>query len=171
MNVRAPLALLALALPLVSACGPETSSGLPVSDVPESFFLETAPAAARPVGEVVASAKDGERVVVTGRVGGAEKVFVDGYAAFTIIDAEIQPCGVDKMDDCPTPWDYCCDAPDVLAANGLSVELVADGAPLRASARGFHGLDHLTTVLVEGTVARDAAGNVRVLATGLHVQP
>jgi hypothetical protein len=162
----------ALAFGLAPACGSDTATE-PVrpSDVPESFFLATRPEAARPVGEVVASASEGDDVVVVGRVGGAKKVFVDGYAAFTIIDPKIEPCGADKMDTCPTPWDYCCDSPEVLAANGLSVELAEDGKTLKASPRGFHGLDHLKTVVVAGKIAKDAAGNVRVLASGLHVEP
>ena len=169
---RSRPSLLVLALLCATACGPgESSAALPASDVPERFFLASAPQAARPVGEIVASARPGEEVVVTGRVGGAAKVFVDGYAAFTIVAPRVQPCGVGKMDECPTPWDYCCDSPEVMAANALSVELVADGQPLRANARGFHGLDHLKTVVVVGQVARDEAGNVRVLASGLHVEP
>ena len=172
MKTKLRLALLPLlALPsLATACGGgETSAAVPSSDVPESFHLAAAPAGARPVSDVVASAKDGDSVVVTGRVGGAEKVFVDGYAAFTIVDAKIPPCGEGKMDECKTPWDYCCDSPDELAKNALSVELVADGKPLAARPRGFHGLDHLKTVTVAGEVDRDAAGNVRVLASGVHV--
>jgi hypothetical protein len=169
MNVRRLSPALLLLLP---ACGPAGSNAeLPASDVPERFFLASAPPSARPVGEIVASARPGEQVAVTGRVGGAEKVFVDGYAAFTIVDPRVEPCGASKMDDCPTPWDYCCDSPEVMAANALSVELVANGKPLRANARGFHGLDHMKTVVVVGEVARDEAGNVRVLASGLHVQP
>ena len=171
MKTRTRL-LLTLPLVLAAACGrSDSSAALPASDVPEGFYLASAPAGAKPVAEVVASAKDGDAVVVTGRVGGAKKVFVDGYAAFTIVDPKIQPCGAGNMDECQTPWDYCCDAPDVIAANALSVELVADGKPLAASARGFHGLDHLDTVVVTGTVDKDSAGNVRVLASGLHVQP
>jgi hypothetical protein len=164
--------LFALPLLLVSSCGkgkPDTT--LPASNVPEKFYLADAPGSARSVAEVVSSAKDGEQVVVTGRVGGAEKVFVDSYAAFTIVDAKVSPCGAGEMDECQTPWDYCCDSPDVIAANALSVELISDGQPLKATARGYHGLDHLKMVVVQGTVAKDSTGNVRVLATGLHVQP
>ncbi len=156
---------------LAAACGRTAEAPLPASDVPESFHLAAAPAGAKPVGEIVSDARSGDEVVVTGRVGGAEKVFVDGYAAFTIVDPSVLPCGAGKMDECETPWDYCCDPPDVMAANSLSVELVADGRPLRAQARGFHGLDHLDTVVVRGTVEKDAQGNVRVLASGVHVVP
>ncbi len=172
MRTNDLMCVLILALAFVAGCGKnETSVAVPASNVPESFFVATAPPAAKPVSEVVASAKNGEQVVVTGRVGGDRKVFVDGYAAFTIVDAQIAPCGKDKMDDCPTPWDYCCDPPDVMAANTLSVELMADGKLLKANPRGFHGLDHLKTVVVQGRVAKDEAGNVRVLASGIHVMP
>jgi hypothetical protein len=167
-----PALLLALALLLAPGCSKEEAvAAVPASNVPESFFVATPPPAARSVREVVASATDGELVVVSGRVGGAEKVFVDDYAVFTIVDASLPPCGAGRMDDCATPWDYCCDAPELVAANALSVELVADGKLLKAQPRGFHGLDVLKTVVVQGTVSRDAAGNTRVLATGLHVVP
>jgi len=168
MNTR-PLTCL-LTLVLAVGCGKsEARVSAPASDVPESFFVASPPPTPKPVAEVVASAKDGDSVVVTGRVGGAKKVFVDDYAAFTIVDAKLAPCGTNNMDECETPWDYCCASPEVIAANAVSVELVTDGKLLKANPRGFHGLDLLTTVVVEGKVARDAAGNVRVLATGLHV--
>ena len=50
------------------------------------------------------------------------KVFVDGFAAFTIIDATVPPCGVGKMDDCKTPWDYCCEDRAVLTAHTAGVD-------------------------------------------------
>jgi hypothetical protein len=170
MNTKQPALLLVLALAFAASCSHEAhSSSAPASDVPESFFLASPPAA-RTVADVITSAKDGDEVVVIGRVGGARKVFVDGFAAFSIVDATVQPCGSAKMDECQTPWDYCCDAPEVMAKNTVSVELMLDGKPLKATARSFHGLDHLKTVVVTGKVVRDDAGNVRVLATGLHVQ-
>ena len=161
---------LLLAVLLAPACGrSQPHDAAPVSDVPETFHLASVPQGAKTVREVITSAQDGEPVTITGRVGGAKKVFVDGYAAFTIVDASLHPCGEASMDECKTPWDYCCVPPDEIAANAVSVELVADGRPLKASPRGFHGLDLLKTVVVQGKVAKDASGNVRVLATGVHV--
>ena len=163
--------LLLTVLLAAAACGGDESGSLPASDVPESFHLASEQAGAKSVREVIASARDGDQVTVAGRVGGAGKVFVDGYAAFTIVDASLKPCGTDSMDDCKTPWDYCCVPPDTIAANAVSVELEADGKPLRANPRGFHGLDVLKTVVVRGKVAKDPSGNVRVLASGIHVAP
>lgn len=164
--------LLALSLPFATACAKsESTAALQTSNVPETFFVAVAPPSPKSVGEVVASAKDGDQVVVTGRVGGAHKVFVDDYAAFTIVDAKLAACNANETDECKTPWDYCCESPDTMAANALSVELVTDGKLLKANPRGFHGLDLLKTVVVQGKVAKDEAGNVRVLASGLHLMP
>ena len=164
------LAALALAGSFTACGGGAEHEPLPASDVPEHFHLTAPPPGARPVADVLASAQSGDEVVVVGRVGGAERVFVDGFAAFTLVDPGVQPCGVGKMDDCPTPWDYCCDPPEVMAKSTLSVELVDGKSPLRASARGFHGLDHLSTVVVQGELVRDGEGNARVLARGIHVK-
>jgi hypothetical protein len=162
--------LLALSLPFVTACSKSApTAALPTSTVPGTFFVATSPPSPKSVAEVVASAKDGDQVVVTGRVGGAHKVFVDDYAAFTIVDAKLKACSDNEADECKTPWDYCCESPETMAANALSVELVTDGKLLKANPRGFHGLDLLKTVVVQGKVAKDSAGNVRVLATRVHV--
>ena len=95
MNLRARLFTFtsSLVLVLLPACGGESAPARPVSDVPERFYLASAPPSAQSVSALVAAAKDGDEIVVTGRVGGAQKVFVDGYAAFTIIDARIPACG------------------------------------------------------------------------------
>lgn len=170
MKTSELMLLLAISLPLATACAKsESTAELPASNVPETFFVATPPPSPKSVSEVVASAKDGDQVVVTGRVGGARKVFVDDYAAFSIVDAKIPACSDNEADECKTPWDYCCETPDTMAANALSVELVTDGKLLKANPRGFHGLDLLKTVVVQGKVAKDSAGNVRVLATGVHV--
>ncbi len=48
---------------------------------------------------------------LSGRIGGSEKPFVDGLAAFTIVDLKVPYCADDE--GCPTPWDYCCNQKDV----------------------------------------------------------
>jgi hypothetical protein len=170
MKTRELTMILALVLCTATACSKsEPTVAAPSSNVPETFYVATPPPSPKSVSEIVASAKDGDQVVVTGRVGGARKVFVDDYAAFSIVDAKIPACSDNKGDECKTPWDYCCETPDTMKANALSVELVTDGKLLKANPRGFHGLDLLKTVVVQGKVAKDSAGNVRVLATGVHV--
>src|SRR4051794_21107581 len=61
---------------------------------------------ARGVIEVRKEAKDGDEVVVVGRVGGSTKPFVEGRASFLIVDPSLKPA-----QHCDCPWDYC-ETPD-----------------------------------------------------------
>ena len=40
----------------------------------------------------------------------------------------------------------------------------------KVSARGYHGIDHLVEVTVQGLIKKDAQGNVILVATGIHVK-
>ena len=169
MTNRTALLALLLALAPLAACGGDAQEPAPpTSSLPDTFHLAAEPDDVRPVAEVLASAGDGEHVAVVGRVGGSARPFVDGAASFSLVDPVAVPCGEDGM-TCKTPWDYCCAD---LAGRVVNVELVdADGRLVTGNVRGFHGLDHLDTVVVEGEVAKDEAGNVRLLASGLRVRP
>jgi hypothetical protein len=146
----------------------KSSAQLPASQLPDRFWLETAPPGAKPVAEVREKAKAGEKVVVAGVVGGTKKPFIDGVAAFTIVDASAKKC---TPDECEAPWDYCCEPPDSLSKKMVTIEFRDGASPIRTSARGFHGLDHMKDVVVTGEVTRDEAGNVSLSATGIHVKP
>src|SRR5262245_34910261 len=175
MSPRSLTMLVSLVLLLGSACsrGGETpaAGAPPRSDLPERFALATEPSSPITVAEARARAKTGDPLTVVGRVGGAKKVFLDGAALFTMVDPALAACGVGRMDDCKTPWDYCCNDPKEIAANTLTVEFADHGALLKQNPRGFHGLDHLKTVVVQGTARKDEAGNLTVVADGVFVRP
>jgi hypothetical protein len=98
------------------------------------------------------------------------KDFVAGRAALTVIDPSIRACDEGSpMDDCPTPWDFCCDPPEEIAGGTATVELRENGRVLAEDLQGFHGLDHLDTVVVRGTLEKDEVGNMTVVADALHV--
>ena len=140
--------------------------------LPPSLALAEAPAGANDVLAVRSGAKEGDAVVVRGRVGGSRSPFVDGRASMQIVDASMKACGEGTpMDECKTPWDYCCSEPKDIAAHSASVQVVgADGKPLRASLSGFAGLKPLSKVTVKGTVAKSAdSGALVINATGVHV--
>ena len=130
-------------------------------------MLASQPAGAKGVAEVRQSAKDGDEVVVTGRVGGDAEPFIDGAAAFTIVDPALQPCPADE--GCPTPWDYCCDV-DKTAANKAMVKVVDEqGRTVTTDARKLLNVEPLSEVVVHGRAKRDDAGNLTVLADGVYV--
>lgn len=156
---------LALALLAAGGCRKGKGEALPTSDLPDSFWLKSEPANAKPVAEVREKAKSGEQVVVAGRVGGAKEPFAKDAAAFTVVDASLKPC----TDECSAPWDYCCEPPDRLTKNTITIEFLDGASRIKTGARGFHGLDHLKNVVVTGEARRDEAGNMVVVAKGIYV--
>ncbi len=164
------LAFVCLAILALTSCSDE--AGAPSSEAPrgdarvEAFFAPTA--LDGPIGVLEArerSAASGSELTVHGRV----KDFVDGAAAFTLIDASLKACGEEGEDDCQTPWDYCCHDPTELAHASVMVELRSAGVPLPTSLNGVHGLDHLKPIVVRGAWSTDAHGNATLVASALDV--
>jgi len=142
-----------------------SSTATPSSDV----LLKSQPADAKPVGELRASVADGAAVTILGRIGGDTNPWVEGRAAFTIVDPKLEPCHPDE--GCPTPWDYCCST-DQLPTHRALIKIV-DGAgdTIEQDARKLLGVKELQTVMVRGQAKRDTAGNLTVLASGVYVVP
>ena len=137
----------------------------------QAFRLKEEPADGKGVLAVRQESKDGEDVVIVGRIGGSRKPFT-GRAAFTIVDDSIKPCNEIGDDACPTPWDYCCGVgkEDLAKATAL-VKLLGDDGQTRADdARTMLGLTELQTVVVRGKAKRDDAGNLTVLLNGIFVR-
>ena len=89
----------------------------------KKFLLAEEPAGAIGVKQAKTDSKDADEVTLVGRIGGAEDPWVKGQAAFTIVDTALKPCNEQDDDDCPKPWDYCCDT-DALPANKALIKLV-----------------------------------------------
>src|SRR5713226_9057129 len=72
------------------------------------YLLASEPAGAKNVIDLKKQAKDGDEVVVVGRIGGSKAPFVKDRASFTIVDTSVVSC--DEMEgwkDYPTPWEFC----------------------------------------------------------------
>lgn len=118
------------------------------------------------------TAKPGDEIVIKGLVMGREKVFVDGRASFLLGDREkLTPCNEMPDDFCPTPWDACCDSPEVKRTAIASIQILdADGRVLAGGLKGVKGLKELSAVTVSGTVdASSSEGNLIVTAKRIHV--
>lgn len=151
--------------PAPQATGTTEAAAVTTPDV----LLQEEPADAKPVADVRGSAKDGTEVTILGRIGGGANPWVEGRAAFTIVDPKLEPCQPDE--GCPTPWDYCCST-DQLPANRAMVKVVdATGGTVGQDARKLLGVKELQTVIVKGKAKRDEAGNLTVLASGVFVVP
>ncbi len=137
----------------------------------EKLMLAALPEKHQSVIEARESAKDGDEVAVLGRIGGSTDPWVEGRAAFQIVDPSLIPCNEIEGDGCPTPWDYCCDT-DRLPKSMATVKFVDEsGKTIETDARKLLGLKELTHVVIKGKAQRDEAGNLTVLASGVFVQP
>lgn len=150
-------------------CGDSSTSPATSQATPDSTYLASSelPGSVG-VGEARESVEDGEQVVLAGRIGGSAKPFVDGIAAFTIVDPKVQSCAAEE--GCPTPWDYCCTQNQV-KQNIATVKVVDEqGRPVSQDARQLLGVKELNLVLVRGKAERDAEGNLALLANQVYVK-
>lgn len=145
----------------------------PVNYDGSKFVLSVEPSGGRGVLAIRETAKDQDDVVIVGRIGGSLTPWVDGRAAFQIVDPSLVACSDETEDgevcSCKTPWDYCCES-DPAKAMTLVQFVEADGAVVRHDARKIFELEELQTVIVKGKAKRDDAGNLTIMAEGMFVR-
>lgn len=151
-------------LMLLVGCAKDKDSGATTDR--SSFLLENEPNGAVDVIKVRKDAADGDDVVIVGRIGGSVDPWIEGRAAFSIVDNSLKSC---MEDGCETPWDYCCS--DNLATSTALVKVVdQNGLLVKSDARKLLKVKELSTVVVKGKAERDEAGNLVVLANGIFVK-
>jgi hypothetical protein len=157
---------------LLAGCGTQTSepdaAGTQAADA--SYLATVEPSGAQDVIAARESVEDGDEVTVVGRIGGSVDPWIDGRAAFTIVDPSLKACSDIPGDSCPTPWDYCCEAS--IGESSATVKVVDEkGNLVKADARELLNVKELDTVVVQGKAQRDEAGNLTVLAEHVFVRP
>lgn len=165
--------LMVLAAVLVTGCSKEaakTDQPSAQSSSTPGYLLSAEPEGAVGVAEVLKSVKDGDQVVVVGRIGGDTNPWDEEIAAFTIADTSLKACGEDCESGCETPWDYCCQT-DKLPDATVWVEFVDEkGQRLKPDAKKLFDLKELQTVVVRGTAQRDEDGTLVILARAFFVR-
>jgi len=157
-----------LLVPFAAGCGqsekaPQANAG---NGAESAYLLAEEPQGAAGVAE--ARQASAEEVTIVGRVGGSPDPFVEGVAAFTIVDPEIPSCAAEE--GCPTPWDYCCQLDRVKDGIAMVKVVDAQGKPVATDARELLGVKGLSTVVVHGDAQRDDQGNLTVLAEKVYVR-
>jgi hypothetical protein len=71
------------------------------------FLLTGEPSGGADVIKVLQTSIDSDEVVIVGRIGGSENPWVDGRAAFSIVDLSLKSCLECGSEGCLKPWDYC----------------------------------------------------------------
>jgi hypothetical protein len=177
-NNIATIATLAVSALLIGCSQETTSTGSSeqaiTSNAPavdgSKFILDAEPEGAGDVITVRENAADGDDVVIVGRIGGSANPWIDGRAAFSIVDGSLKACSDIPGDDCPIPWDYCCETPKLPGATALVKFVNEDGNLVKSDAKGLLDVKELSTVVIKGKAQRDDAGNLTVLASGVFVK-
>lgn len=139
-----------------------------------SLVLTTAPDDAVNIADLRKSGKPGDTVTFTGHILGSDPVFMDGRAVMVMGDPKkLIACSLNPGDQCETPWDVCCEDPDVIKASIVTVQVVDDaGKPLKTGLKGLGGMKELSAVTITGQVADNSdESNMLVNATGIYIQP
>lgn len=167
MNRFAELAALAaISMTLFSGCAGSSAQPSPSGPKP-NVHLSQEPAGAIEVLDARDEAKDGEPIVIVGRLGGGLKPWIDGRAAFLLVDTRILPSCSDG-EKCEAGCPDC--AKEMLAASTMVKFLGEDGKVLPVDARELLGVPEESTVVVRGLASRDAAGTLTVAADGVFVR-
>lgn len=160
-NILTIAPLLAVVV-LVAGCGKSgndaTSTAAPTGAPPALaavFAKVSSEAAARPIPELRRTAKPGDEVVVEAKVMGTKEPFVENRAVFVVGDeGTLTSCDLLHSDQCPTPWDACCDDSDALRAGTATIQVVdTEGGILRHNIKGISGLKELSRLRISGVVA------------------
>jgi hypothetical protein len=171
-------AFLSLIATLVG-CSSETSSTTPISaeKTPEmaavdgsSYLLDSEPEGAGNVCKVREEAANDDDVLIVGRIGGSSNPWIEGRAAFTIVDESLKACNDISGDNCPAPWDYCCETNKLPASTALVKIVDESGSVVKADAKSMLGIQELSTLLIKGKAKRDEAGNLTILASAVFVK-
>lgn len=134
------------------------------------FLLSEEPDGA--VGVIAAreSAQDGAPLVLVGRVGGSVNPWIDGRAAFMLLDASMSVVaeGEDSAEGELCTGDCC--ATERLACTTLVKVVDAGGQVVQVDSRKLLGLKESDMVVVEGTAKKDKSGNFSMLATRVFIR-
>ena len=151
----------------VTGCGDATSSGPLAATSGDEFRLASEPPGALEVLDAKEQAKDGKSIVVIGRLGGGLKPWIEGRAAFLLVDTRILP-SCEEGDQCKEGCPDC--SREMLAASTMVKFLGDDGKVLPVDARQLLGVKEQETVVIEGVASRDEDGNVSIAAHGIYVR-
>lgn len=168
-----------LACLLFAGCGGDNTSalGTNAADVSSSASLETSvlldekPSGAIAVSDARGSAP-GDEITVEGVIGGVLHPFTEGFAAFVIGDDALVYCNEMEDDHCATPWDACCEDPELRKSSIASVEILdSEGLPIEISAQSMLALKELDKVVVTGTVSENSTPeNLIIAVRGIYKQ-
>ncbi len=125
-----------------------------------SWILTSAPENMLSVTQAKAQAKEGDEIVIRGRIGGRHTPIQSDSTVFTIVDVQLEYCGQTTEDRCRAPWDYCCETPATIANNSATIQALSDSVIDLTSE-----LEPLDIVILQGVVGPRPSDEVLMIST------
>ncbi len=163
----------ALSFALITAVGCGTGSSQGSARAPSAegmkYVLAEEPNGAIGVIEARKSAENGGDVVVVGRIGGTNNPWIEGRAAFMLLDPSkvVVAEGQDSAEQ-ELCMDDCC-ASERADCTILVKVVDADGSVVAIDARHLLGLAVNDLVVVRGKAQKDESHNITILANAVHI--
>lgn len=177
MKMKKYTVLVLSSLFALASCSDEKEAAAPTNTREESalatLVLDQEPEKASAISTLRTSAKPGDQVTFSGDVLGSMNVFMEGRAVMILGDPKkLTACSLIPDDECETPWDVCCDDPEVIKASIVTVQALDDnGKPLKEGFKGLAGMKELSSLVVTGEVAKGSTdANMLINATGIFVK-
>jgi hypothetical protein len=133
----------------------------PIDPALAKVMLSAAPPSAKDCKDVRLATNDGDEVVVEGYI----RDYTERAAPFELVEKSFVPCYKKPGEDCPTPWDFCCDdyKPTMIVVEPIG----PDGKVIKGVLFGDGGLKRNDLIVAKGKVKKDAKGNVTLFAAGI----
>ena len=95
-------------------------------------------------------------ILLSGYIGGRREPFTKGRASFVVIDNSIKKCNEIKGDNCPTPWDACCEDRRTILSSTLTVQIIdKNSSLLKGTLKDVDGLQPGKRIKVLGRIKRE----------------
>lgn len=135
------------------------------------YLLNEEPEGAVGVIEARESAEDGKPLVMVGRIGGAANPWIDGRAAFTVLDASMTVVaeGEENSDAGTICTEECCDA-ERATCTALVKFVDANGSVLPVDSRQLLSVKQDDMLVIQGKAQKDKNGNFVMLADRVYVR-
>lgn len=169
-SVYISLSVLAVAISI--GCGRSTeprTMATAVSIDSKKYLLQEEPDGAIGVIAARESAEDGKPLVMVGRIGGTANPWIDGRAAFTLLDASMSVVAEGEEGENAICTEACCD--DLRKDCTALVKFVdAQGSVIPVDSRQLLGVKESDMLVVEGKAQKDKTGNFVMLANRIYIR-
>ena len=103
-------------------------------------------------------------LVVEGFIGGMKNPFTANRAVFVLGDDSLETCDEIPGDNCPTPWDACCEDRRKIVNSTMSVQVIDhNGTIIDGTLEGVGGIEAGKRVKVKGRVSNQSTAQAFIL--------